>query len=80
VAHAEIRSNYRASKPLLGYNLKSMGAIIIAALRRRRRTVARRRAIADLTPEQLKDIGYAEAPRPLLEVEAGLITDLMEWR
>jgi uncharacterized protein YjiS (DUF1127 family) len=53
---------------------------IIAALRRRRRTLATRRAIADLTPEQLKDIGYPEASRPLLEVEAGLITDLMEWR
>jgi len=79
VAHAGIRFYYRASKPLLGYNLKSMGAII-AALRRRRRTVARRRVIADLTPEQLKDIGYAEAPRALLELEAGLITDLMEWR
>ena len=79
MAHGEIRSDYRASKLLLGYNLKSMGAII-AALRRRRRTATRRRAIADLAPEQLKDIGYAEAPRPLLEVEAGLITDLMEWR
>jgi hypothetical protein len=80
VAHADIRADYRASKGrLIGLNLKTIGAIG-AAFRSWRRTAARRRSIADFTPQQLKDIGYAAAPRQLLEIEAGLITDLMEWR
>lgn len=80
MAHSEIRSDYRASQgSLLRLNLKSIGATI-AALGRWHRAFAGRRTIADLTPEQLKDIGFTKAPRPLLEVEAGLITDLMEWR
>ncbi|API51174.1 hypothetical protein BMW22_05565 [Rhizobium leguminosarum] len=33
-------------------------AIIVAALRKWQRSVARRKALADLTPDQLRDIGY----------------------
>ena len=35
---------------------------------------------ADLTPDQLKDIGHAEAPLPTFNVKAGLITNLMSMR
>nr|WP_292523584.1 DUF1127 domain-containing protein [Mesorhizobium sp.] len=53
---------------------------MIAAFRGWRRTVARRRALADLTPDQLNDIGHPEAPRPVLDIKAGLITNLMSMR
>nr|WP_244603051.1 DUF1127 domain-containing protein [Mesorhizobium delmotii] len=53
---------------------------MIAAFRGWRRTVARRRALADLTPDQLNDIGHPEAHRPALDIKAGLITNLMSMR
>ncbi|HTV70714.1 MAG TPA: DUF1127 domain-containing protein [Rhizobiaceae bacterium] len=40
----------------------------------------RRRAVADLTPHQLRDIGRAETPAPVLEVKPGLITNLMSMK
>ena len=43
-------------------------------------TVSRRWAVADLPPEQLRDIGHVEAPAPVLEVKAGLVTNLMSMR
>lgn len=43
-------------------------------------TVARRRALSDLTPEQLKDMGNQEAHRSKLEIKAGLITNLMSMK
>jgi hypothetical protein len=64
---------------LLGLVLNT-AATAIAALRTWQRTVLRRRAIADLSPDQLRDIGHAEAPAPVLEVKAGLITNLMSIR
>lgn len=42
--------------------------------------VSRRWAVADLPPEQLRDIGHVEAPAPVLEVKAGLVTNLMSMR
>jgi hypothetical protein len=78
MAQAETDSDYRLSEGLLPL-FKSMGAVI-GTLRRRRRTVATYGAIADLTPEQLKDVGLPEAMRPVLEVKAGLITNLMAMR
>ncbi|WP_292408257.1 DUF1127 domain-containing protein [Mesorhizobium sp.] len=53
---------------------------MIAAFRGWRRAVARRRALADLTPGQLNDIGHPEAHRPVLDIKAGLITNLMSLR
>ncbi|TIP28392.1 MAG: hypothetical protein E5X67_11775 [Mesorhizobium sp.] len=41
-------------------------ATAIAALEAWQWTASRRRAIRDLTPEQLRDIGHAEAPAPVL--------------
>lgn len=52
----------------------------LAALRAWYLTVSRRRAIADLSPDQLRDIGHPEAPKAVLEVKAGLITYLMSMR
>lgn len=80
MAHTETRAEHRTRKThQLGSKLKHL-VTIIAALRAWRRTVARRRAIADLTPYELKDIGYPETPRAMLDVKAGLITNLMSMR
>ncbi|RWM70648.1 MAG: DUF1127 domain-containing protein [Mesorhizobium sp.] len=80
MAHTETRTGRSASKKrLFGSSRKSI-ALIIAAFRGWRRTVARRRALADLTPDQLDDIGHPEAHRPALDIKAGLITNLMSMR
>src|SRR5688500_17316127 len=50
---------------LLGLVLKTT-ATAIAALKTWQRTVSGRRAIANLTADQLRDIGHAEAPAPVL--------------
>jgi uncharacterized protein YjiS (DUF1127 family) len=64
---------------LLGLVLKTT-TTAVAALIAWQRTASRRRAIANLTADQLRDIGHAEAPAPVLEVEAGLITNLISAR
>lgn len=43
------------------------------------RAGARRKALSDLTPDQLRDIGYSEANRPILKVKASLMTKLIEY-
>jgi Domain of unknown function (DUF1127) len=72
---------YQASKRrLLGPTLNGI-ATLIAALRLRHQTRATRRAIADLTPDQLNDIGHPDASQPMLDVaKAALITNLMSMR
>ncbi|WP_292672072.1 DUF1127 domain-containing protein [Mesorhizobium sp.] len=51
------------------------------AFRTWRENVARRRALADLTPDQLKDIGHPEAHEPVLDVvKAAQTTNLMSMR
>jgi len=62
-----------------GSALKAMGAAF-RAFRIWRRTVRRRRAIADLPPELLKDIGCSEGCLPAVEVKPGLITNLMSMK
>ncbi|WP_246644869.1 hypothetical protein [Rhizobium laguerreae] len=52
----------------------------VAAFKTWQLTVSRHRAIADLSPDQLRDIGHAEAPAAVLEVKPGLITYLMSMR
>jgi hypothetical protein len=64
---------------LLGLVLKTT-ATAIAALKAWQRTVSRRRAIVNLTPDRLRDIGHAEPPAPVFEVKAGLITNLISMR
>jgi hypothetical protein len=80
MAHSETRVDRHSSRVrLLGLVLKTT-ATAIAARRTWQRTVSRRRSIADLTPDRLRDIGHAEAPAPVLEVKAGLITNLISMR
>ncbi|MDX8438250.1 DUF1127 domain-containing protein [Mesorhizobium australafricanum] len=57
-------------------------AAVVAAFTAWRRAVAARRALADLTPDQLKDIGCLEPPAPkfVVRVGVGLMTDLMSMR
>lgn len=80
MAHTATRAARSMSKRLLGSSLK--GAVMMsAAFTGWRRTVARRRALADLTAEQLKDIGHSEVHQPALDAAtAVLITNLMSMR
>ncbi|MDX8481744.1 DUF1127 domain-containing protein [Mesorhizobium sp. VK24D] len=80
MTHTETHAKTRASKHrLLGAASKS-AATALAAFTAWRKSVAGRRALADLTPDQLRDIGCSEAPRPTFFVRVGLITDLMSMR
>lgn len=80
MAHTETRAGRPSpTVRLLGLVLKPT-ATAIAALKTWQRTVSRRRTIADLTPDRLKDIGHADALAPVLEVKAGLITNLISMR
>lgn len=82
MAHTEAHAQTRASKHRrLGAASNSMAAVV-AAFTAWRRAVAARRALADLTPDQLKDIGCLEPPAPkfVVRVGVGLMTDLMSMR
>ncbi|MGR9164253.1 DUF1127 domain-containing protein [Rhizobium leguminosarum] len=87
MAHTETHAGISAPKgQLFGFRPNSV-AMIIAALRKWQRSVARRNALADMTPDQLRDIGYPRddighprANRPVLEIKAGLVTKLMSMR
>ncbi|MGO7588485.1 DUF1127 domain-containing protein [Rhizobium leguminosarum] len=94
MAHTETHAGISAPKgQLFGFGPNSV-AIIVAALRKWQRSVARRKALADLTPDQLRDIGYPpddigyprddighpQVNRPVLEIKAGLMTKLMSMR
>ncbi|CAK08549.1 DUF1127 domain-containing protein [Rhizobium leguminosarum] len=87
MAHTETHAGISAPKgQSFGFRPNSV-AMIVAALRKWQRSVARRKALADLTPDQLRDIGYPRddighppANRPVLEIKAGLMTKLMSMR
>jgi hypothetical protein len=79
MAHTKTGEYQTWNRRLLGPKLDAI-ATLVAAFRLRRRTLATRRAMADLTPDQLNDIGDPEAPRPVLDVKAGLIANLMSMR
>ncbi|WP_245372274.1 hypothetical protein [Rhizobium leguminosarum] len=72
---AEIRVDHSSRVRRLGF-VKTT----VAAFKTWQLTVSRHRAIADLSPDQLRDIGHAEAPAAVLEVKPGLITYLMSMR
>ncbi|WP_064706606.1 DUF1127 domain-containing protein [Rhizobium bangladeshense] len=55
-------------------------ATSVAGLQAWRRAVVGRQRLAELTPDQLRDIGHTEANRPVLQIKAGLITNLMSMR
>lgn len=78
--YTEARAQKRASdRRLLAVALKIL-TTTAAALAAWRRITARRRAMEDLTSEQLEDIGYSKVPLPQLVVKPGLITNLMSMR
>ena len=83
MAHTE---THAASAPIQQVSESRVNSITIltaalaAAVRQWRRAAARRRVLADLTPDQLRDIGQPEINRPTLEIKAGLITNLMSMR
>ncbi|MFB9980320.1 DUF1127 domain-containing protein [Mesorhizobium kowhaii] len=80
MTHTQARAETRTSKRRLpGVTSKSV-ATVVAAFTAWQRTIAARRAIKDLTPDQLKDIGYPESPAPKFIVRVGLMTDLMSMR
>lgn len=82
MAHTEAHAKTRTSRHrLLGVASKSI-ATGLAAFTAWRRAVAARRALADLTPDQLKDIGCLEPPAPkiVVRVGVGIMTDLMSMR
>lgn len=82
MAHTEAHAKTRASiYRLLGVASNSI-ATAVAAFTAWGRAVAGRRALADLTPDQLKDIGCLEplAPKFVVRVGVGLMTDLMSMR
>ena len=80
MAYRETRAGrHSPTARLLGLVLRTT-ATAIAARKAWQRTVSRRLATANLTPDQLRDIGHAETPAPVLEVKAGLITNLISAR
>ncbi|MEK1889071.1 MAG: DUF1127 domain-containing protein [Phyllobacterium sp.] len=80
MAHTHTQTGRSASKKhLFKFGLNGL-AKAIAALADWRRTVATRSALADLSPDQLKDIGHPQANRAVLDIKAGLITNLMSMR
>ncbi|CDX62685.1 conserved hypothetical protein [Mesorhizobium plurifarium] len=76
MAHMEAHAKIRASK----HRLLGAVAAVIHAFTAWRKAVAGRRALADLTPYELKDIGCADVLGPTFSVRVGLITDLMSMR
>ncbi|KQV16334.1 hypothetical protein ASC97_11190 [Rhizobium sp. Root1203] len=80
MAHTDTRARRSVA------NIQSFGsalnaaAIVITAISQWRRTAATQAALADLTPDQLNDIGLPGAHRPVLEIKAGLMTNLMSMR
>ena len=68
-------SNARPLRPIL-----NIIAVLIAAARAKWQARATRRAIAELSPDQLADIGWPEARRPVLDVKAGAIANLMSMQ
>ncbi|TCU24865.1 uncharacterized protein DUF1127 [Rhizobium azibense] len=80
MAHIETRAGGSAPQTQWFGATLTCAATITAALQQWRRTVARRAALADLTPDQLRDIGHPQTNRPVLVIKAGLITNLMSMR
>ena len=81
MTHTEARGEIGASQaPQFVARRNSLAGMVIRCFLRRWQVAATRRAMSDLTTEQLNDIGYPEQARPVLQVEPGLITNLMSMR
>ena len=80
MANTETHAKTHVSNPWpLGAMSRSVAAAV-AAFVAWRRTIAGRRALADLTPHELRDIGCPELSAPKVVVRVGLMTDLMSMR
>ena len=87
MAHTETHAGISAPERQAFGSWPNSVATIVAALRAWRRVAVRRKALAELTPDQLRDIGYPgddighpQDNRPVLEIKAGLMTKLMSMR
>ncbi len=63
--------------------LSDRAASLLAQVQKRRKLARDRRVLDQLSDAQLKDAGidrWAISPRPTIEVEAGLMTQLMAMR
>lgn len=80
MAHTETHAGVSTPKTQLFGSRPNSVAIIVAALKAWRRSAARRKALTNLTPDQLKDIGHSAINRPALEIRAGLMTKLMSMQ
>jgi uncharacterized protein YjiS (DUF1127 family) len=69
-----------SSAPSLSYRLLHAAAQVKAALTEWRQMRKRRRALSDLTQDQLRDVGVDEIPRAVLIAEARLMADLISMR
>jgi uncharacterized protein YjiS (DUF1127 family) len=80
MAHTQTSAESRASSRQLPGVAANAVATMAAVMTAWQRSVASRSAIAALTADQLKDIGYREEPRATLEIKPGLVTNLMSMR
>ncbi|SFO52777.1 protein of unknown function [Mesorhizobium sp. NFR06] len=80
MARTETHAKANAWKPWPLEAASQGMAMVVAAFTAWRTAAAGRRALADMTPDQLKDIGCPEPARPTLFLRVGLMTDLMSMR
>ena len=45
-----------------------------------RRAANTKKALAELSPDRLQDIGHVESPQPVLTIKPGLMANLMSMR
>lgn len=82
MAHTDTHAKTIPSRNQLPGLVSESMATAIAAFTAWRRAIAGRRALKDLTPDQLKDIGCPDTRQPkfVVRVGVGLMTDLMFMR
>lgn len=80
MAHFQVNTGFGNRN--LGKTLSEYLGPILARLDSWRRETAQRRAVADLTDDTLRDVGYTPdaTPKPIIEIEAGLMGKLMSMR
>ena len=80
MAHSQVNIGFRERS--FGKTFSEHLILTLARLDNWRRETAQRRAVNDLTDDSLRDIGYptTAAPKPVIEVEAGLMSKLMSMR
>jgi uncharacterized protein YjiS (DUF1127 family) len=72
-------ANLASSRPATKFKSTFLSAAV-SHFKKLRRAVRARKAITNMSAEQLRDIGLEQAPMPSIEVPAGLIPNLMSMR